>query len=108
MIQSAPEVVGIVNALIHTRVGLGWAIEAQQSPPPSQMAFAKVGPTPQGTEEGEDTDIRQMSMEFRREGSLDAERASRRSFTGEKNTQGFESSLEAGDAHLPNIVEEKA
>ncbi|KAJ7073316.1 hypothetical protein B0H15DRAFT_957301 [Mycena belliarum] len=42
VIQSAPQVVGIVNALIQTRVGLGWAIEAHAgSPPPSAMAFAK-------------------------------------------------------------------
>ncbi|KAF8202735.1 hypothetical protein K438DRAFT_1581121 [Mycena galopus ATCC 62051] len=58
VIQSAPELVGIVNALIHTRVGLGWAIEAQQSPPASRMAFAKVGPTPQATDETAVTYVR--------------------------------------------------
>ncbi|KAJ7458899.1 hypothetical protein FB451DRAFT_1272817 [Mycena latifolia] len=43
VIQTAPEVVGIVNALIHTRVGLGWAVEAQAgSPPVSGIAFAKA------------------------------------------------------------------
>ncbi|KAK6988572.1 hypothetical protein R3P38DRAFT_3290935 [Favolaschia claudopus] len=61
VIQSAPEVVGIVNALIHTRVGLGWAIEAQEPPTPaaSRMAFAKVesvsGRTPHGTAGGTGT-----------------------------------------------------
>ncbi|KAJ7859792.1 hypothetical protein B0H14DRAFT_2746013 [Mycena olivaceomarginata] len=82
VIQAAPEVVGIVNALIHTRVGLGWAIEAQESPAPSQMAFAKVGRTrtPQGTEEtGTESWMRPSSVEFGRglkESSLDVERVS--------------------------------
>jgi len=31
VIQCAPAVVGIVNALIHTRVGLGWALETRDS-----------------------------------------------------------------------------
>ncbi|KAJ7190449.1 hypothetical protein GGX14DRAFT_483129 [Mycena pura] len=44
VIQCAPAVVGIANAMIHTRVGLGWAIEAQTDPgaaeaPTSQLAF---------------------------------------------------------------------
>ncbi|KAJ7110727.1 hypothetical protein C8R43DRAFT_1042026 [Mycena crocata] len=79
-IQSAPEVVGIVNALIHTRVGLGWAIEAQGgSPPASQMAFAK-GPTPQHTARSADLDIeteaRDGTIDFHRDehGSVDIER----------------------------------
>jgi len=111
VIQSAPEVVGIVNALIHTRVGLGWAIEAQESPPASQMAFAKVGRTPQGTEEsgGVETDVRRSSVDFgrssvdiiRREGSLDVERASRRSSFGEKSgTTGLQDDAEGDGGYL--------
>ncbi|KAJ7440776.1 hypothetical protein B0H11DRAFT_1750460 [Mycena galericulata] len=76
VIQTAPEVVGIVNALIHTRVGLGWAIEAQAgSPPASQMAFAKMGPAPRGTVGRGDTDIRERSLDFERDGSLDVRRS---------------------------------
>ncbi|KAJ6596341.1 hypothetical protein DFH09DRAFT_1134681 [Mycena vulgaris] len=74
VIQTAPEVVGIVNALIHTRVGLGWAVEAQAgSPPVSQMAFAK-GPTPQGTANTGDMDIRERSIEYRRSRSFEVGR----------------------------------
>ncbi|KAJ6536825.1 hypothetical protein B0H19DRAFT_1181863 [Mycena capillaripes] len=136
VIQAAPEVVGIVNALIHTRVGLGWAIEAQvASPPASAMAFAK-GPTPQGTEESGDTVMgeasldfrrdasvdfrsgpsmhfnRQASMEFRPARSLDMETASQRSFTTAKSGTGIEEAenkLEGGKEYVPEAeVEEKA
>ncbi|KAF7367060.1 hypothetical protein MSAN_00965400 [Mycena sanguinolenta] len=81
VIQGAPEVVGIVNALIHTRVGLGWAIEAQ-SPPVSSMAFAKIGPTPHTTESSE-TSVRPSLGEFSEKQSLDMEQASQRSEEGE-------------------------
>ncbi|KAJ7138207.1 hypothetical protein C8R44DRAFT_767031 [Mycena epipterygia] len=42
MIQTAPAVVGIVNALIHTRVGLGWTSEQTQGAPwpSSPLQFA--------------------------------------------------------------------
>ncbi|KAJ6615217.1 hypothetical protein B0H10DRAFT_2041773 [Mycena sp. CBHHK59/15] len=55
VIQTAPEVVGIVNALIHTRVGLGWAIAEQQQNrgPSSQLAFARAGPTLNATDRNE-------------------------------------------------------
>ncbi|KAJ6485433.1 hypothetical protein C8R47DRAFT_1130177 [Mycena vitilis] len=76
VIQAAPQIVGIVNALIHTRVGLGWAIEAQGSPPASHLAFAKVGPTPHGTETGVETEVRQAShsLDFRRDDASQEER----------------------------------
>ncbi|CAK5269065.1 unnamed protein product [Mycena citricolor] len=47
VIQCAPEVVGIVNALIHTRVGLGWAVEAVTplDGPSEKLAFAQRFPT---------------------------------------------------------------
>ncbi|KAJ6462607.1 hypothetical protein C8R45DRAFT_1220562 [Mycena sanguinolenta] len=81
VIQGAPEVVGIVNALIHTRVGLGWAIEAQ-SPPCSSMAFAKIGPTPHMTEESAETSVSSIG-EFLEKKSLDLEQALGRSKDGE-------------------------
>ncbi|KAJ7692247.1 hypothetical protein B0H17DRAFT_1061662 [Mycena rosella] len=66
VIQAAPEVVGVVNALIHTRVGLGWAVEAQAgSPPASEMAFAKARPTPQMTVESGDPDMMESGVDFR-------------------------------------------
>ncbi|KAJ7199381.1 hypothetical protein GGX14DRAFT_401332 [Mycena pura] len=44
VITTGPAVVGIVNALIHTRVGLGWASESEQGPGgrpmPSSLRFA--------------------------------------------------------------------
>ncbi|KAJ7138201.1 hypothetical protein C8R44DRAFT_767019 [Mycena epipterygia] len=42
LIQTTPTVVGIVNALIHTRVGLGWMSEQTQGAPmpPSPLRFA--------------------------------------------------------------------
>ncbi|KAJ7033560.1 hypothetical protein C8F04DRAFT_1104321 [Mycena alexandri] len=83
VIQAAPEVVGIVNALIHTRVGLGWAIEAQSnSPPASEMAFAKAAPTPRDTMEDGDS---KMSGEFRRRiVSAEVDRVSQRSRDGRR------------------------
>ncbi|KAJ7259940.1 hypothetical protein B0H12DRAFT_1322340 [Mycena haematopus] len=83
VIQGAPEVVGIVNALIHTRVGLGWAIEAQRSPPASAMVFAKVGPTPQGTDESAGTYVKRSIGELVKTESLDVERVSRCSVGGD-------------------------
>ncbi|KAJ7758818.1 hypothetical protein DFH07DRAFT_940227 [Mycena maculata] len=38
-LETTPAVVGIVNALIHTRVGLGWTSEPKQGPP-TQLIFA--------------------------------------------------------------------
>ncbi|KAJ7825449.1 hypothetical protein B0H13DRAFT_326333 [Mycena leptocephala] len=44
VITTGPAVVGMVNALIHTRVGLGWASETEQGPGgqpvPSSLRFA--------------------------------------------------------------------
>ncbi|KAF8187988.1 hypothetical protein K438DRAFT_1834480 [Mycena galopus ATCC 62051] len=44
VITTGPAVVGMVNALIHTRVGLGWASESEQGPGgrpvPSSLRFA--------------------------------------------------------------------
>ncbi|KAF7364151.1 hypothetical protein MSAN_01074300 [Mycena sanguinolenta] len=43
VIQAAPAVIGIVNALIHTRVGLGWTSEqtGKTPQPPSPLLFAR-------------------------------------------------------------------
>ncbi|KAF7335879.1 hypothetical protein MSAN_02324900 [Mycena sanguinolenta] len=87
-IQGAPEIVGIVNALIHTRVGLGWAIEAQQPPPGSEMAFAKAGPTPHGTDETADTYVRPSIGDLAKKESLDLDRASPLSAGGQPCTSG--------------------
>ncbi|KAJ7722605.1 hypothetical protein B0H16DRAFT_1600104 [Mycena metata] len=79
VIQAAPEVVGIVNALIHTRVGLGWAIEAQtNSPPASEMAFAKAMPTPRDTMEDGDSRTSGESISRRRMVSVEIDRSSQR------------------------------
>ncbi|KAJ6559337.1 hypothetical protein B0H10DRAFT_1177897 [Mycena sp. CBHHK59/15] len=40
VLQTAPGVVGIVNALIHTRVSLGWTSEQSQAWPSSSLRFA--------------------------------------------------------------------
>ncbi|KAJ7741753.1 hypothetical protein DFH07DRAFT_925898 [Mycena maculata] len=106
VIQSAPPLVGIVNALIHTRVGLGWAIVAQVgSPPPSQLAFAKAvaGPTPRETAAGGVSDIRAGSLDHAREESLDGGSSGdvrRFSVVGEKANMDNETEPEAevGDA----------
>ncbi|KAJ7153253.1 hypothetical protein C8R46DRAFT_1119862 [Mycena filopes] len=99
VIQAAPEVVGIVNALIHTRVGLGWAIEAQSnnSPPASQMAFAKVPPGRRLEESG-------MGL-----ASGEVDRASRASLarpsSAEESHKNVEKTVEDGDtdAHVASV-----
>ncbi|KAJ6468777.1 hypothetical protein C8R45DRAFT_1017561 [Mycena sanguinolenta] len=77
VIQGAPEVVGIVNALIHTRVGLGWAIEAHQAPPGSAMAFAKAEPTAHGTDQSAETYVRRSIGDLVKKESLEVDRVSR-------------------------------
>jgi hypothetical protein len=39
VLETAPAIIGIVNALIHTRVGLGWTSEPNQGPP-TELIFA--------------------------------------------------------------------
>ncbi|KAJ7621037.1 hypothetical protein FB45DRAFT_754388 [Roridomyces roridus] len=72
VIQTAPEIVGIANALIHTRVGLGYAIEAQVgSPPPSQMAFARFSQIKAA--EGVVTRVSETSVDYAGRGPSDDE-----------------------------------
>ncbi|KAJ7089106.1 hypothetical protein C8R44DRAFT_818785 [Mycena epipterygia] len=114
VIQTAPEVVGIVNALIHTRVGLGWAVEAQvHTPPVSQMAFAK-GPTPRGTTASDDIDVhagyRSESIEIPSEwagaghgqaAGSDEGGSSHRSLVGEMSSM-TEKQKRGSEVHLPS------
>ncbi|KAJ7321012.1 hypothetical protein DFH08DRAFT_889786 [Mycena albidolilacea] len=48
-LETTPAVVGIVNALIHTRVGLGWTSEPNQGPP-TQLIFAGPSMSVEGRE----------------------------------------------------------
>ncbi|KAJ7801526.1 hypothetical protein B0H14DRAFT_2895257 [Mycena olivaceomarginata] len=41
VLETAPAIIGIVNALIHTRVGLGWTSEPKQGPP-TELIFASL------------------------------------------------------------------